>query len=41
MKVLPHLPLYYAKDADAFVKSVHGYQTPRDTYMPVFTRVSI
>jgi peptide/nickel transport system substrate-binding protein len=41
MKVLPHLPLYYAEDADAFASKVHGYQTPRDAYMPVFTRVSV
>jgi peptide/nickel transport system substrate-binding protein len=41
MKVLPHLPLFYQPSVDAFSSKVHGYRAPRDTYQPVFTRVSI
>ena len=38
MQQLPHLPLYYAVDTDAFGSSVHGYQVPKDTYQPIFGR---
>lgn len=37
---LPHLPLYYAIDTDAFSSEFTGYQTPKDTYQPIFARVS-
>jgi peptide/nickel transport system substrate-binding protein len=41
MTELPHLPLYYGVDTDAFGSSVHGYVTPKDTYQPIFARTSM
>jgi peptide/nickel transport system substrate-binding protein len=40
MTELPHLPLYYAIDTDAFSGKVTGYATPKDTYQPVFARAA-
>ena len=36
MQQIPHLPLYYANNTDAFSASVHGYVYPKDAYQPVF-----
>lgn len=36
MQVVPHLPLYYAVNTDAFSSTVHGYVVPKDAYQPVF-----
>lgn len=41
MTELPHLPLYYGIDTDAFSSTVTGYRTPKDTYQPVFAPVSM
>lgn len=41
MTELPHLPLYYAIDNDAFTSKLTGYSTPKDTYQPVFARASL
>lgn len=41
MTQLPHLPLYYGIDTDAFSSKVRGYQTPKDTYQPIFGGVSM
>lgn len=38
MTELPHLPLYYSVDTDSYSASVHGYETPKDTYQPIFAR---
>lgn len=40
MQQIPHLPLYYANNTDAFSSSVHGYRYPKDAYQPVFGGVS-
>lgn len=40
MKVIPHLPLYYANNTDAFSSTVHGYVYPKDAYQPVFANTS-
>jgi ABC-type transport system substrate-binding protein len=40
MKVVPHLPLYYANNTDAFSSTVHGYTYPKDAYQPVFANTS-
>jgi peptide/nickel transport system substrate-binding protein len=41
MTELPHLPLYYGVDTDAFTSQLHGYRTPKDTYQPVFAPTSL
>jgi peptide/nickel transport system substrate-binding protein len=38
MEELPHLPLYYPYQTDAFSSRVGGFTMPRDTYQPVFTQ---
>ena len=40
MQQIPHLPLYYANNTDAFSSTVHGYVYPKDAYQPVFTNTS-
>jgi ABC-type transport system substrate-binding protein len=40
MQVIPHLPLYYANNTDAFTSTVHGYVYPKDAYQPVFANTS-
>lgn len=40
MQQIPHLPLYYANNTDAFSSTVHGYVYPKDAYQPVFANTS-
>jgi peptide/nickel transport system substrate-binding protein/glutathione transport system substrate-binding protein len=41
MQQLPHLPLYYPYNNDAFLHQVQGYEIPKDGYHPVLTSVSL
>jgi ABC-type transport system substrate-binding protein len=40
MQQIPHLPLYYAVNTDAFSSTVKGYVYPKDAYQPVFSNAS-
>ncbi len=41
MQQLPHLPLYYPYNNDAFLSQVQGYEIPKDGYHPELTSVSL
>jgi ABC-type transport system substrate-binding protein len=41
MQQLPHFPLYYPYNTDAYLSQVQGYEIPKDGYHPVLTSVSL